>query len=114
MILSRQSAALRKHATKAGIPIPRGIIAQTVDETKDAIKIPRWKRGLHPFDDSVSTVSRLYIEETFLVDKEWHIAMTINRENYCPVIRLKRLEISSGNAKTRGAEKVPNTLSTLA
>ncbi|RSL55564.1 hypothetical protein CEP54_009338 [Fusarium duplospermum] len=52
--------------------------------------------GLHPFDDSVSAVSQLYIEEAVRVDKEWHIAMTIDRENYCPVIRLKDLKSSQG------------------
>ncbi|RSL69903.1 hypothetical protein CEP53_002026 [Fusarium sp. AF-6] len=162
MILTRRPTALHKHATKlspmtyrrhlhlheyqsqsllkeAGIPIPRGVIAQTVDETKDAIKsleggnvvikpqvlleksrryavkdegdaegiaariLGHWT-GLHPFDDSVSAVSRLYIEEAVRVDKEWHIAMTIDRENYCPVIRLKHLESTPSHAEKKSSQ----------
>ncbi|UPK89642.1 hypothetical protein LCI18_000577 [Fusarium solani-melongenae] len=154
MILSRRSATLWKHTTKfsprahsrnlhlheyqsqgllkeAGIPIPRGIVAQTVDETKDAIKLlggnvvikpqvlleksQRYavkdkedgegiatrilghRTGLHPLDDSIPAVSRLYVEEAVQFDKKWHIAMTVDRENYCPVIRIKDLESSQGS-----------------
>ncbi|RSL76661.1 hypothetical protein CEP51_009767 [Fusarium floridanum] len=64
-----------------------------------AARILGHRTGLHPFDDSVSTISRLYIEETVQVDKEWHIAMTIDRENYFPVIRLKDLKSSQGTPR---------------
>ncbi|KAJ4206104.1 hypothetical protein NW767_003350 [Fusarium falciforme] len=62
-----------------------------------ATKILGHRTGLHPLDDSIPAVSRLYVEEAVQFDKKWHIAMTVDRENYCPVIRIKDLESSQGS-----------------
>ncbi|KAI8670600.1 CoA-binding domain-containing protein [Fusarium keratoplasticum] len=62
-----------------------------------ATRILGHRTGLHPLDDSIPAVSRLYVEEAVQFDKKWHIAMTIDRENYCPVIRIKDLESCQGS-----------------
>lgn len=62
-----------------------------------ATRILGHRTGLHPLDDSIPAVSRLYVEEAVQFDKKWHIAMTVDREDYCPVIRIKDLESSQGS-----------------
>ncbi|KAI8677832.1 CoA-binding domain-containing protein [Fusarium keratoplasticum] len=73
----------------------------TVKDKEDgegiATRILGHRTGLHPLDDSIPAVSRLYVEEAVQFDKKWHIAMTIDRENYCPVIRIKDLESCQGS-----------------
>lgn len=71
-----------------------------------AARILGHRTGLHQLDDSIPAVSRLYVEEAVQADKKWHIAMTIDREKYCPVIRLKELK-SSQRTSSHKKEKSP-------
>lgn len=71
-----------------------------------AARILGHRTGLHPLDDSIPAVSRLYVEEAVQFDKKWHITMTVDRENYCPVIRLKEpkpTQATSSHKEQEGA-----------
>ncbi|KAL2694789.1 hypothetical protein Neosp_001376 [[Neocosmospora] mangrovei] len=69
-----------------------------------AARILGHRTGLHPLDDSIPAVSRLYVEDAVQFNKKWHIAMTVDRENYCPVIRLKEY---SHQSPAHGEKKDP-------
>ncbi|KAM0550574.1 hypothetical protein ACHAPJ_008832 [Fusarium lateritium] len=38
--------------------------------------------------------AQLYMEEAVDFDQKWHVTMTVDRENYCPVIRIQELPVS--------------------
>ncbi|WAO87624.1 CoA-binding domain-containing protein [Fusarium falciforme] len=79
--------------------------AKDVEEGEGiAARILGHRTGLHPLDDSIPAVSRLYVEEAVQFDKKWHLAMTIDRENYCPVIRLKELKSPQGTSSHKEQE----------
>ncbi|KAF4952240.1 hypothetical protein FSARC_12705 [Fusarium sarcochroum] len=43
--------------------------------------------------DGLPATNQLYVEEAINFDKKWHVAMTVDRENYCPVIRIQELSV---------------------
>ncbi|KAJ4247810.1 hypothetical protein NW762_013019 [Fusarium torreyae] len=43
--------------------------------------------------------AQLYVEEAVDFDQKWHIAMTIDRENYYPVIRIQEFPVSTESSR---------------
>ncbi|KAM0427873.1 hypothetical protein ACHAPT_007332 [Fusarium lateritium] len=73
----------------------RHVVKDEKDGEGIATRILGHRTGLHLLDDSIPAVSHLYVEEAIQSDKKWHMAMTIDREKYCPVIRLKEARSAS-------------------
>lgn len=58
-------------------------------------------------EDAKQTVQKVYVSEAVQPEQEWYLAMTIDRENYCPAIVL-----SNGPNHSSSAAIIPFELST--
>ncbi|KAF4982096.1 hypothetical protein FZEAL_2202 [Fusarium zealandicum] len=76
------------------------ILKDSQDGETLAAKLIESQTGPSLWDETAPSVRRLYVEESIQFDRKWHVSMAVDRENYCPVVRIQEIKTTSENSST--------------
>lgn len=77
---------------------------QTVENPEQGLALATSMLNRQAVSDTIRyrslTVSQVLVSESLAHQEQWHLAMTIDRENYCPVVIISKLDDKSSQDET--------------